>query len=121
MQAARADMAEHAKKTSGYHWCQCELNLLGDPTLDLRARDAMTPKLSAPKQITIGEAEVKVTTDAPVGATLCLWKEGEIYQTAKVGSVGEGTFKVSPKTAGKISVTVSGPSLNVTQTNILVK
>ncbi len=55
------------------------------------------------------------------GATLCLWKADEVYQTAKVRTAAEMMLKVSPKTAGEISVTVSGPSLNVTQSAILVK
>ena len=36
--AMKGEMAGHAARTAGYHWCQCELNFLGDPTLDMRAR-----------------------------------------------------------------------------------
>lgn len=34
---AKKDMVKDAEKNSGYHWCLCEINFLGDPSLELRA------------------------------------------------------------------------------------
>ncbi len=121
VQAARADMAEHAAKTSGYHWCQCELNLLGDPTLDLRAGDARLPKLDVPAEVTTGEAvTIAVRTDAP-GATVCLWQRGGLYSVLEADGDGlvEAVLEVGVGEA--ISVTVCGPDLNVAQAEIAVR
>ena len=51
----KAEMAPHAEKTVGYHMVQCELNLLGDPTLDLRAADPVSPKIEAPAKLALGK------------------------------------------------------------------
>jgi len=45
MMKAKQAMAEDAADASAYHLCICELNLLGDPTLDMRAETPHTPKL----------------------------------------------------------------------------
>ena len=37
MAMAKADLSADAKKTAGYHFVQCEINLLGDPTLRVAA------------------------------------------------------------------------------------
>jgi hypothetical protein len=119
--AARADMTKHAKKTAGYHWCQCELNLLGDPTLDLRSDDARTPKLEVPKSGNSGKPiSLKIKTDAP-GATVCLMQKEGLYEVLKAAPNGLATIKLTIEDTAPISVTVSGPSLNVAESEITVR
>lgn len=40
---AKTDLAPDAKKTAGYHFVQCEVNLLGDPTLTVSGKHHPAP------------------------------------------------------------------------------
>ncbi len=118
-QKAKNDMIEDAKKSAGFHFIQCELNLLGDPTLDLRAKDPVKPKLEIPKTISTGRQTVKVCSDVP-DATVCLWKEGEVYKVLKTSDEGEAAVQIDCKTKGKLQVTICGPGLNTSLGEIQV-
>lgn len=109
-----------ARKTAGYHLCICELNLLGDPTLDMRAKDPVKPKLKAPATISTGEQTVAINTDTP-GATVCLWKGWEVYAIVPTDANGKAKLQVTPKTKGELLVTVTGPSLNSATASITVQ
>jgi hypothetical protein len=111
LRAAKKDMVEDAKKTASYHLIQCELNLLGDPTIDMRAKVVKTPKLTFKNKIAKGSKTIKITSDIP-GVSLCLWKGDEIYAIQKADDKGLATFKINSKSTGKILVTAYGPSLN---------
>jgi len=117
---AKASMIEDAKETPGYHLCLCEINLLGDPTLDMRAAPPKTPTLDHAKQIAPGKQSLTVRTDAP-GATLCLWKGDEVYARALADDRGSATFEIAPQTPGLLRVTVWGSSLNVASGTIQVR
>lgn len=117
---AKADMTDDAVKTAGYHLCICELNLLGDPTLDMRAKSPRTPQLTAPKTIGRGKQTVDITTDAP-GSTICLWKGKEVYQVQTADAKGKATFDLKTETAGILQTTVCGENLNRVTVPIEVK
>jgi len=114
----KADLAPHAAKTEGYHMIQCELNLLGDPTLDLRAQDPVTPTLELPKSLAVGKGTLEVTTEP--GATVCAWKGDEVYALARADKKGKATLAISPRTAGKMLVTACGPCINTVCREITV-
>ena len=116
---AKAARAEDAAKTAGYHLCICELNLLGDPTLDMRASDPKPIQLKAPAEIATGKQSVAINTDAP-GCTVCLWKGDELYLVADADAKGLAKFELAPLTQGEILVTASGPSLNTATAEIAV-
>jgi len=120
MSAAKADMIEDAEKSANFHYIQCELNLLGDPTLDLRASNPRTAKISVPDVIKRGEQRLTIKTDAPE-ATVCLSKANGLYHCGKTDSKGNLSININPLSTGQISVKVSGPSLNVASTSIQVK
>ena len=117
---AKADMADDALQTAGYHLCICELNLLGDPTLDMRAATPRTPTLDVLDDISAGENELVVSTDAP-GATICAWKDKDVYAIANCDESGRAKLRITPSTEGKMSITVSGPSLNAVSEIITVR
>jgi len=117
---AKAAMADDARKTAGYHLCICELNLLGDPTLDMRADIPRTPKLESPDHITTGRQSVEITTDAPK-STICLWKGLEVYSVAATGANGKVKFNIEPASPGDLLVTVFGTNLNAVTKSIIVK
>ncbi|TWU44369.1 Gingipain R2 precursor [Novipirellula aureliae] len=116
---AKADMVVDAQKTAGYHLCICELNLLGDPTLDMRANIPRSPKLECPSSIATGKQSVEVITDAP-GSTVCLWKGNEVYIVTTTDADGKAKCSIEPTSAGNLSVTVSGTNLNSVMKSISV-
>ncbi len=117
---AKAAMASDARKTAGYHLCICELNLLGDPTLDMRANVPRTPKLESPDGIATGKQSFEIITDAP-GSTVCLWKGLEVYCVATSDADGKTQFQIEPASAGDLFVTVSGVDLNSVTKSTSVK
>lgn len=119
LSAARADLVPDATKSAGYHWCLCELNLLGDPTLDLRSRDPRTPELRAPDALSLGEQSLRIGTGIPE-ATVCAWKGDEVYEVAACDADGVAEIAINPRTAGTLLVTVSGRNLNVVRKEIPV-
>lgn len=118
--AAKAEIADDAKKTAGYHFVQCELVLLGDPTLDLRAKSPVTPSIDVLKSLSKGNQTVKIKTNAP-GAVICLWKGAEVYKVASANNKGAADIEIDCKTGGKLLVTVSGPNLNASLKAIEIK
>lgn len=110
--AAKADMAEDAKKERGFHWCQCELNLLGDPTLDMRPTTAFDLEVIAPDTISAGEQRIRVQTGR-AGMTVCLWKGQEVYVIATADDDGVAVLDAAPETAGDLLITVYSANANV--------
>jgi len=107
-------------KHAGVHWVCSEINLLGDPTLDLRANVPFTPEVEAPAQVSVGKASVAVNTGKP-GLTVCLWKGDECYQVAQTGEEGTAVIAVETKSAGDLKLAVTGPSANAYLGSIAVK
>ena len=116
---AKSAMVEDGEKAAGYHLCLCELNLLGDPTLDMRAENPRSPKLVSPDQIGLGQQQIEISTDIP-GSTICLWKGEEVYEVTKTDKDGKVVFSINPSSGGELSISVSGPSLNTVTKKIPV-
>ncbi len=116
---AKAEMAPDARKSAGYHLCICELNLLGDPTLDMRANAPKTPKLETPETIATGEQTIEIATDAP-RCTVCLWKGKEVYAVKQADNRGRVALKIAPASTGVLKVTASGANLNTAMATINV-
>lgn len=110
MMKAKDAMAKDANDSASFHLCVCELNLLGDPTLDMRAKSPKTPKVKVETKSADKKLTVSVTTDAP-GSTVCLWNGKDVYQVKSAEKSGAAEFTV-PADAGQFSVTVSGKNLN---------
>ena len=106
---AKQAMAEDGAKAAGFHLCLCELNLLGDPTLDLRAQAPKTPPLTIESESVNGKVAVSIET-LP-GATVCFWATDELYLVNTADESGRSIFTV-PAFDGEATVTVSGASLN---------
>lgn len=114
MMNAKKAMIEDARDAACYHLCICELNLLGDPTLDMRAKAPRNPSLEVAAMQDGDKYNVTVKTDAP-GATVCLWKGTDVYQVLTADKQGNAsaTLKANPQ---DVAFTVSGANLNsVTQ------
>ena len=55
------------------------------------------------------------------GLAVCLWKGDECYQVARTGAEGTAVIAVETKTAGKLLLSVTGPSANAYLGTIAVK
>lgn len=118
--SARAALAEDAAGHPGYHWCECELNLLGDPTLDIRSGDPVTPTIEAARSIPVGKQTVRVKTGV-AGAKICLWMGDQVYETAVADETGAARVEITTGAPGQLLLTVSGPHLNARQVRIPVR
>lgn len=107
----KAEMVEKAKQSPNLHMCLCELNLLGDPTLSMRAVTPKTPVLTIPKTFPIKGGDLTVDSNSP-GANVCIWKDGEVFHTTKLDKNGKAKFKIKPMSIGVLRVTITAPNLN---------
>lgn len=114
---AKADMAEDAKASPNYHLCVCELNLLGDPTLDMRATSPRKSNVVIPASVPAGKQTIQLQTDTP-GVTVCLW-QANTYLTATADEAGEVRFDCDLEAQRKVKLTITGPSLNAQTYEIL--
>ena len=120
--AMKGEMAEHARKTAGYHWCQSELNLLGDPTLSFRAKapEAVGLELSSFETERREGGETGLTATYQVqtalrgahGARLCVWQQGGGYTVVPIDAEGRATARIHPVGDGDTTFTVAGPNVN---------
>ena len=119
LMSAKSTLVEDARRSASYHLCISEINLLGDPSLEMRADTVRTPALEAPDRITPDAREITVRTDAP-GATVCLWMGSDVYEVVRANDRGEATIAIEPQKEGDLLVTVSGPSLHTVSRTVRV-
>lgn len=104
--AAKMDMETHARKTDGYHFVQCELNLLGDPTLDARSKPVEPIKVKVTRSGT--KAKLSVAKDCEV----CIWDGEDFYKTMKPGANGDLEFDFGDRKVDELSISVYGKDRN---------
>lgn len=119
LMSAKADMVKDARKTAGYHLCLCELNLLGDPTLDFRGKTPRRPQIEAPQQIPLGQQTIEIQTDV-AGATISLRQGNALLQVSQANQKGVVRFEVDISSNDAVDVTVSGPNLNTNMVHVPV-
>lgn len=119
LMTAKSQMIPDAKRTPGFHLCICEINLLGDPTLDMRANQPKKANIKTTAQIKTGKQNITIKTDAP-NSTICLWKQNDIYQVTTTDHAGNATLTINPKSKGKLNITITGQSLNASTKKITV-
>ena len=103
--AAKSDMETHARKTDGYHFVQCELNLLGDPTLDVRAKAVHS--ISPTAKFENGS----VTVEGAKGCEVCVWSGDKVFETSKADSNGNVKFD-GIKPGKEVHVSAYQPNMN---------
>jgi len=87
-------------------------NVMGDPSVDLWTYVAGSLYVDFPPSVTPGTNTVNITVQksggAPVyGALVCLYKEGEVFETGYTDVMGQVTLYPSPTNLGYIDVTVT--------------
>jgi hypothetical protein len=94
-----------------HQYCFTQLHLLGDPEVPVWTEDPGSLTVSHDATLILGEATafpVQVEgRGSPIdGATVCLWKDGDVYQVEETSS-GTATFAFTPETTGTMYVTVT--------------
>ncbi len=87
-------------------------NVMGEPSVDLWTYIAQALSVDYPSSISQGSNTVTVTVEKPgsipvYGALVCLYKEGEVFETGYTDLNGEVTLYPSPVTMGDVDVTVT--------------
>ncbi|MCK4353304.1 T9SS type A sorting domain-containing protein [candidate division WOR-3 bacterium] len=107
----KIDYIAFSREANVYRWHQYQLNLLGDPELDIFTDLPCSLKVAHPESLSTGESlfKVFVKSDKPVnGVLVCCMKNDEVYERKYTNELGEASFSVSPSSPGSLSVTVSG-------------
>lgn len=88
-----------------------ELNVLGDPALPVWTDEPDSFSCSHDSSIVTGPqtftVNVKQNGSNYSGATVCLWKDDEVYACATSDSSGDADFNIEPTDNGTMHVTVS--------------
>jgi hypothetical protein len=111
--AAVADHKNDYYPTDDYYkYIWTELTLLGDPELPVWTGGMMSLTVTHPDSVDVGVSDtftVHVANGATAlaGATVCLWKPGDIYLVSQTNASGDATFTFTPATTGMLSVTVT--------------
>ena len=88
-----------------------ELTLLGDPELSIWTHDPSNMTVTHQPILPTGEQPFTVHVQDAGGpladATVCLWKDNEVYLTDTTGAAGVALFTPAAQTAGAMYVTVT--------------
>ena len=108
-----SDHKNEGPKTDDYYKCIFdELNLLGEPELNIWTEDPDSFDATHPSTLPTGSSSFTVHVEEVGGgdvqnAYVCLWKDNEIYLRNYTGYNGNVTFNPSPSTGGTLYVTVT--------------
>nr|WP_253952468.1 C25 family cysteine peptidase [Xylanibacter muris] len=101
------------------------LHLLGDPEMPVWSAVPQELDVSVtPPDITTGKNKIKVRIEnLPEGeeATVCLMKDAEAYTSVVVSDTKEHSFSFTPKTGGKMKITVTARNFIPKVFNIPIK
>jgi len=115
----KKEMSPLGKTYEGYHFVLCELNLLGDPTLEIRSTNPTKAKLKT--TITPKEKGCKIVVNSSPNATVCIWKTDEIYEVKQTDDSGIAIFDLKKVKSGSILLSASGYNYNATLGKIEIK
>ena len=86
-------------------------NILGEPELNIWTDIPQPLNVTHPSQIPVGSTQVTVTvrdgTNPVKNATVCLWKDTEVYVYGYTNSTGKKTFDITTSSEGIMNVTVT--------------
>ena len=85
----KINMTDKARENDGYHLCQCELNLLGDPSLPIHPAP---PNNFEDLKIRCVDKLVKIR--GAKNAVVCVWDGSDDYQTVKTNRFGFARIKL---------------------------
>jgi hypothetical protein len=91
--------------------CEWTFNLLGEPAMPIWTDTPEILTVTHDLTINVGSQDFNVHVEDGSGniqgATVCLWKDDEVYEVGTTNSGGDATFSISPTTEGVMYVTVT--------------
>lgn len=95
-----------------YKYIFYELTLLGDPELPILTENPSSLTVTHDGTLNAGEytsfpVEVRSGGSVVSNAVVCLWKEGDVYETATTNGSGIATFGFTPQFTGTMLVTAT--------------
>ena len=102
----------NSSSSTVWRYCQWTLNLLGDPAMPLWTDDPQTMTVTHDTTLNAGESTafpvLVESGGSPVyQALVCLWKNGDIYETLETNISGYATFLIETASTGTMYVTVT--------------
>ncbi len=98
------------QSNSTYRYIFVELTLLGDPELAIWTQNPHALEVSHDAEVATSQFTTFPVTVYRTGlplqdATVCLWKEGDVYATSQTDYTGVATFAITPAGVGVMYVT----------------
>ena len=113
-----------SSRDSEERWTQFSQILLGDPSLRVWRVEPVSALVSHPADLTLGGGPVSVGVTAggsPLeGATVCLFKDGDDYETAVTDAAGQANLTFLPDRPGTARLTVTAPTIRPFQADLTV-
>jgi len=114
MTASRTPFDSRTLTNSVERWTHMTLTLVGDPTLRLATAAPESLVVTSSGLVNIGGDVVTVDVQqlgSPLaGATICLWKDGEVYVVGVTDQSGHFESTLNALSPGTIALTVTAPN-----------
>lgn len=119
LRMVKNEMAPLGKIHDRYHFVLCELNILGDPSLDLRSTNPTKAKLKITVKSKRKEHQIIIKSNP--NTTICIWKGDVVYQVKQTDDKGTVKFSVDKQISGQILVSASGYNYNANLGEITIQ
>ncbi|MDI6839590.1 MAG: C25 family cysteine peptidase [bacterium] len=107
----KLDYIAFSREPDVYRWHQYQLNLLGEPELNIWTDSPCSLEVAHPESISIGESLFRIAVkngSTPIrGALVCCMKPNEVYDRIYTNEIGEASFYINPSSIGSLKVTVT--------------
>jgi|GEM_PF-268579 len=108
---SKAYFIGRSREANVYRWHQYQLNLLGDPAMQIWTDEPETLNVAYSESLCVGTSLFRVAVCngyTPVeGALACVMKDTVVYEYDYTDSKGEVNFTISPVSPGTLFVTVT--------------
>jgi hypothetical protein len=109
---AKHEYVAESRYDEYYRYVMYGLNLFGDPETPVWTDQPAELAVDFPPAVPLGQPEFPVTVTSggspAAGATVCLYKPGDVYLVGDTDALGAVTFYIEPNDTGTLYVTVTG-------------
>ncbi len=99
-------------------WCYYEINLFGDPTVDLYTNDVEELDVTIPSVYVIGSAGILATVDGVYNATIAVSNDGVLLETYTTNSSGHADMILDISEPAELDIVVTAHNYLPYQTTI---